>query len=261
LKKLVVSMRASLQWQPSIGCIADISRRNDLVVVLGVIAFAGIACVVINALDGFVGCRVLYRYGLQVDGAGLTSRRRRAARSFVGFSRRRLGKDRQAGDCCKDKYGIAHDLVSLSRRSRLAATTPLSARCLLRADDDRQQIDSFDVRQVVAMKGWLKRMGVLVLVLAGLVLAGPLPARADDDGDDDHDRARDLYERGEIKGLAAILDVVRAKAPGDVVAVELIRRADRWVYRFQIVGADGRRKTVEVDAGAGIVLRDGDADR
>jgi uncharacterized membrane protein YkoI len=108
------------------------------------------------------------------------------------------------------------------------------------------------------MKSHLKRLAVLGL--AGLVLAAPLAARADDDGDDDHDRALDLYERGEIKGLAAILDVVRAKAPGDVVAVDLIRRTDRWVYRFQIVGADGRRKTVEVDAGAGVILHDGDGD-
>ncbi|TGT91487.1 hypothetical protein EN807_32525, partial [Mesorhizobium sp. M5C.F.Ca.ET.164.01.1.1] len=79
------------------------------------------------------------------------------------------------------------------------------------------------------MKRQWKRLAVLVL--AGLVLAMPLAARADEDDDGDHDRARDLYERGEIKGLANILDVVRTKAPGDVVAVDLIRKADRWVYR------------------------------
>ncbi|TIT47941.1 MAG: hypothetical protein E5W75_17370, partial [Mesorhizobium sp.] len=75
------------------------------------------------------------------------------------------------------------------------------------------------------MKRQWKRLAVLVL--AGLVLAMPLAARADEDDDGDHDRARDLYERGEIKGLANILDVVRTKAPGDVVAVDLIRKADR----------------------------------
>jgi hypothetical protein len=95
------------------------SRRQGLVVILRLVAFADIACIVITALDGFVGGGVLYRDGLQVDGAGLSSRRRRIARSFVRFSRRRQGGDRQAGDCCKDKYGITHDLVSLSRRSGL----------------------------------------------------------------------------------------------------------------------------------------------
>jgi len=108
------------------------------------------------------------------------------------------------------------------------------------------------------MKIQLKRMAVLGL--AGLVLAMPLAARADEDDDGDHDRARDLYERVEIKGLANILDIVRAKAPGDVVAVDLIRQADRWVYRFQVVGADGRRKTVDVDAGAGAIMRNGEGD-
>ena len=108
------------------------------------------------------------------------------------------------------------------------------------------------------MRIQLKRL--VVLGLAGLVLAMSAAADADEDDDGDHDRARDLYEHGEIKGLADILDVVRAKAPGDVVAVDLIRKANRWVYRFQVVDADGRRRTVDVDAGAGVIMRDGEGD-
>jgi uncharacterized membrane protein YkoI len=108
------------------------------------------------------------------------------------------------------------------------------------------------------MKSRWKR--VAVLGLAGLVLAMPLAARADEDDDGDHDRARDLYEHGEIKGLANILDIVRAKSHGDVVAVDLIRKANRWIYRVQVVGADGRRKTIDVDAGAGAIMREGEGD-
>ena len=108
------------------------------------------------------------------------------------------------------------------------------------------------------MRAILKR---LVLVgLAGLVLAQPLGARADEDDDGDHDRARDLYERGEIRGLSNILDIVRAQAPGDIVAVDLIRKGNKWVYRFQIVAADGHRKIVDVDAGAGIIMRGREGD-
>ncbi len=98
------------------------------------------------------------------------------------------------------------------------------------------------------------------LVLAGLIglaAAQPLAARADEDDDGDHDRARDLYEHGEIKGLARILDVVRAKAPGDVVAVDLVRLGNKWIYRLQVIDADGRRRIVDVDAGAGVVVRGG----
>jgi len=94
---------------------------------------------------------------------------------------------------------------------------------------------------------------LIALGVAGLVLATPFALRAQDD-DGDHDRARDLYERGEIEGLADILNIVRAKAPGEIVAVDLIRAGGKWVYRVQVVAADGRRSIVDVDAGAGAVL-------
>lgn len=100
------------------------------------------------------------------------------------------------------------------------------------------------------MKTALRRLAVLV---AGLALATPFAVRADDE-DGDHDRARDLYERGEIEGLANILTIVRSKAPGDIVAVDLIHVGGRWIYRFQVVGIDGRRRIVDVDAGAGVVM-------
>lgn len=104
----------------------------------------------------------------------------------------------------------------------------------------------------------LKRLAMLGL--AGLVLVQLVAARADEDDDGDHDRARDLYEHGQIRGLSSILEIVRAQAPGDIVAVDLIRKANKWVYRFQVVGADGRRKTVDVDAGAGVIMREGEKD-
>ncbi|RWG22967.1 MAG: hypothetical protein EOQ55_01815, partial [Mesorhizobium sp.] len=96
------------------------------------------------------------------------------------------------------------------------------------------------------MKIALTRLAALSV--AGLVLAMPLVVRAQDD-DDDHDRARDLYERGEIEGLADIMAIVRARTPGEIVAVDLIRAGGKWVYRFQVVAADGRRRIVDIDAG------------
>ncbi|WP_363450955.1 PepSY domain-containing protein [Mesorhizobium sp.] len=52
--------------------------------------------------------------------------------------------------------------------------------------------------------------------------------------------------------------IVRAKAPGEIVAVDLIRAGGKWVYRFQVVAADGRRRIVDVDAGAGVLDNEGD---
>ncbi|TIQ27783.1 MAG: hypothetical protein E5X48_32330 [Mesorhizobium sp.] len=109
------------------------------------------------------------------------------------------------------------------------------------------------------MKANLKRR--MVMGLIGLALVQPLAARAEDDDDGDHDRARDLYEHGEIKGLAKILDVVRVKTPGDVVSVDLVRLGSKWIYRLQIVGVDGHRKVVDVDAGAGVIVRGGGGDQ
>lgn len=87
--------------------------------------------------------------------------------------------------------------------------------------------------------------------LAALLLGTPLAALADEDGD--HDLARDLYEEGEIHALADILRIVAEQAPGDIVAVDLIKQGNRWVYRFQVVASDGRRTIVDVDAGAGTI--------
>jgi uncharacterized membrane protein YkoI len=97
--------------------------------------------------------------------------------------------------------------------------------------------------------------------LAGLVLGLPLAAHADEDDDGDHDRARDLHERGEIKGLSDILRLVRAQVPGDIVAIDLIRQGNGWVYRLQIVASDGRRRIVDVNAGAGVLMRGESGDR
>ena len=90
---------------------------------------------------------------------------------------------------------------------------------------------------------------------AALVLSSPMIVRAYEDHD--HDRAHDLYEHGEIRALSEILRIVRDRAPGDIVALDLVRLGEKWIYRFQIVGPDGRRTTVDVDAGAGTVMRNG----
>ncbi|MEI9413451.1 PepSY domain-containing protein [Mesorhizobium sp. Cs1321R2N1] len=97
-------------------------------------------------------------------------------------------------------------------------------------------------------------MRVAMVGLLGLVLAPPHATHAEVDDDGDHDRARDLYEHGEIESLSKIMSVVHAQVPGDIVAVDFIRIDDTWVYRFQVVASDGRRRIVDVDAGAGAVM-------
>ncbi len=101
---------------------------------------------------------------------------------------------------------------------------------------------------------------LIVAALTGLLLAMPAVARAENDGDNDHDLARDLYEQGEIRALADILHVVDQQTPGEVVAVDLVKRDKQWVYRLQIVTPEGHRRFVEVDAGAATLIGSGDND-
>jgi uncharacterized membrane protein YkoI len=136
----------------------------------------------------------------------------------------------------------------------LAAPRLLGGLRLLPAEDDCQQNDSFAVPHPTSMKPRLT--GLTAAVLVACVLGSSMPVRADDDGD--HDRARELYEHGEIRALHDIIRLVAAKVPGEVVSVDLLRKGDRWIYRLQIIQRDGRRSMVDVDARAAEVMRSHD---
>jgi uncharacterized membrane protein YkoI len=69
--------------------------------------------------------------------------------------------------------------------------------------------------------------------------------------DRDYDRARDLYEQGDIRSLADVLRRARESTDGEVVNVDLVQRDGRWIYRLDIVAPDGHRKTVEISATPG----------
>ncbi|MDR3470980.1 MAG: hypothetical protein P4M09_04735 [Devosia sp.] len=88
----------------------------------------------------------------------------------------------------------------------------------------------------------------IVAALVVLVTIAPAMARADE-GEDDHEVARELYERGTIKPLEDILGRLKQQTAGDVVAIDLVGVGDRWVYRFQVIAPDGHRSIVDLDAG------------
>ena len=85
-----------------------------------------------------------------------------------------------------------------------------------------------------------------------LLLALASPAFADDS--EDHDRARQALEAGEILPLKAVLDKVSADTPGSVLEVELDRRHDRWVYGIKLLRQGGSVIKLWVDASDGAVI-------
>ena len=98
--------------------------------------------------------------------------------------------------------------------------------------------------------GLSSRATAIALLSALGVLA--MAARADDR---DHDVARQAVERGEIKPLAEILQIVRDKLPGEIAGVKIERKGGRLVYELRVVGAQGRLLEVHVDAATGEIGR------
>ena len=95
-----------------------------------------------------------------------------------------------------------------------------------------------------------RKMATGLLTAAAIFTA---EARADDHRD--HDVARQAVERGEIKSLAEILQVVRGKLPGEIAGVKIEREGGRLTYELRIVGAGGRLLKVHVDAATGEIGR------
>lgn len=95
------------------------------------------------------------------------------------------------------------------------------------------------------------------LLLGGLLLAGALfsalagTARADED---DHARAREALERGEILPLLTILQRATGHRPGEVVEVELERDDGRWLYELKLLTPEGVLVEMELDAATGALL-------
>lgn len=100
------------------------------------------------------------------------------------------------------------------------------------------------------------------LACATWLLACPVVAHADDD----HNRARQALEAGEILPLARVLERVEQRYPGQVIDVELERDHDgRWIYEVKVLQRGGSLIKLKVDARDGTVLdsraRDKDAEK
>jgi uncharacterized membrane protein YkoI len=95
-----------------------------------------------------------------------------------------------------------------------------------------------------------RRTAIALLSALAVFAAG---ARADEGHD--HDVARQAVERGEIKPLAEILQIVRDQLPGEIAGVKIERKGGRLMYELRIVGAQGRLLEVHVDAATGKIGR------
>lgn len=125
--------------------------------------------------------------------------------------------------------------------------------------------EAFAMPHTRARRCWLK----LIVPLSVAILACTSGATL---ADEDHDRARQALEAGEVLPLRAVLERVEREYPGQVVDVELERLRDngagRWVYKIKLLRSGGALVKLKVDARDGKVIgqrarpeRDGGGER
>lgn len=88
-------------------------------------------------------------------------------------------------------------------------------------------------------------------VLAAALAAAAQTAYA---SDDDHLKARQLREAGEILPLEEILTRIRPEAQGRIIEAELHRSGQRYWYEIELLDPDGAVHELQVDAGSGEVV-------
>lgn len=76
--------------------------------------------------------------------------------------------------------------------------------------------------------------------------------------DNDHDRARQALQAGEVLPLGTVLQRLEREVPGQILDVELDRETDhgvaRWMYKIKLLRSDGTLAKLKVDARSGALI-------
>ena len=88
------------------------------------------------------------------------------------------------------------------------------------------------------------------LLLGSILLAGVLPASADED----HELARKLRDAGTILALEDIVRQARAAKPGELLESELEQKQGRYIYEIEILDKAGQVWELKLDATTGRLI-------
>lgn len=94
--------------------------------------------------------------------------------------------------------------------------------------------------------------GLTVITALFLIGMGPTHAWASDR--QDHERARQAVQAGQILPLGRVLERLARDQPGQVLEVELEHDKARWVYEVKLLQTGGQVIKFNVDAATGEVL-------
>lgn len=96
------------------------------------------------------------------------------------------------------------------------------------------------------------RLAVAAWALCAAALVAPSAAAS---GHDDHDRARQAVQAGQVMPLPAVLERLQREVPGQVLEVELEQERGRWIYEIKLLTPAGQLTKVKLDARTAEVLR------
>lgn len=71
---------------------------------------------------------------------------------------------------------------------------------------------------------------------------------------DDHERAMQAVQAGQVLPLTTVLERLGREHPGQVLEVELERDFGQWIYEIKLLSADGQLLKLKLDAGTAAVL-------
>ena len=111
----------------------------------------------------------------------------------------------------------------------------------------------------MSMRAWWRRqtsVASVAMTLTLTLLAAACPGVSQARGRDDHERARQAVESGQILPLKAILARVEREAPGEVLEVELEQQDHgAWVYELKVLQPGGVLTRLKLDARTGALLK------
>lgn len=102
-----------------------------------------------------------------------------------------------------------------------------------------------------------RRVPLVLMVLMALVwLACSLGAAPAWSGSrDDHERALQAVQAGQVLALTTVLERLGREHPGQVLEVELECDKGQWIYEIKLLSPDGQLMKLKLDARTAQVLR------
>ncbi|WP_341922016.1 PepSY domain-containing protein [Polaromonas sp. YR568] len=98
-------------------------------------------------------------------------------------------------------------------------------------------------------RSWPGGLCMLALLVGSLALQ---PAWAG--SKDDHNRARQAVQAGQVLPLRSVLERLEREHPGQVMEVELEQEEGRWIYEVKLLQPQGELVKLKLDARTAVLL-------